>query len=504
MIDRYVTNTDRSVFCLLGLPEEVIAVLFAFYSRSATGLRDNLSKLLADQDLAVVEGDAAAPSFALATDKARAFHEKWTVGYGHASVAEHAVVHFACEGISILAAKALEDARLCSYTEKSTRYVVFDRNSFVVPLEVASSTQFGAFQHDCARLFDTYLSLTAEVTAKLEAENPREKFATELAWRNAARAGALDLLRGLLPAGTQTNVGVTVNARELTHMLGKLYAHPLAEVRALAVDIHREAAVVCPTLLKYAAPAPYAGRAVTQARAAAQQSLRRLAESPSNRLGPVRLLRKDEDALDRIVTGLLYDGMVEIESLIPSDAPGIGFDKKRQIVCAALQNRGARDGAPRAFEAATLQVEFELDYGAYRDLQRHRLLLPASGPLTPLHGFDVPAGLRALSDGAEGYGSLVDRYTEAMRRAYAAWEQIAPNIGAHAAQYVIPLGYKYRFLWTLNVRELIHVIELRSARQGHPSYRRAAQALYGLTLDIYPWLEGLVRVDLNDYTLARA
>src|ERR1700748_3505176 len=135
----YVSSLTDDVFVLSGLPEEVIAVLFAYYSRSRDDLRTNLARLLADQELAV-EGEGAGglapparPVLALATEKARAFHEKWVVGYGHASVAEHAVVHLALENVRVVASKVVEDLRLGSSTEKSTRCVVFDTHTFVEP-----------------------------------------------------------------------------------------------------------------------------------------------------------------------------------------------------------------------------------------------------------------------------------------------------------------------------------------------------------------------------------
>src|SRR3954471_4031011 len=136
----YVSSLTDDVFALSGLPEEVIAVLFAYYSRSRDDLRTNLARLLADQELGV-GGDAARPALALATEKARAFHEKWVVGYGHASVAEHAVIHLAIENVSIVASKVIEDLRLGSYTEKSTRYVVFDKKSFVEPPELSGAAR---------------------------------------------------------------------------------------------------------------------------------------------------------------------------------------------------------------------------------------------------------------------------------------------------------------------------------------------------------------------------
>src|SRR5439155_21507617 len=126
----YVTNLDEPVFALRNLPEEVVAVLFAYYSRSKADLRTNLLKLIQDEDLALRDGvevdEADEGQLTLAREKARQFHEKWVVGYGHASVAEHAVAHVAIEDVSIIATKIIEDTRLASYTEKSTRYVLFD------------------------------------------------------------------------------------------------------------------------------------------------------------------------------------------------------------------------------------------------------------------------------------------------------------------------------------------------------------------------------------------
>src|SRR5579883_3272870 len=131
----YVTSLDASIFVLKNLPEEVIAVLFAYYSRSREDLRSNLLRLLQDQDLAVVPGTEAPDEedLILARHKAREFHEKWVVGYGHASVAEHAIAHIAVEDVSIIVSKIIEDCRLASYTEKSTRYIPFPRGYYSAP-----------------------------------------------------------------------------------------------------------------------------------------------------------------------------------------------------------------------------------------------------------------------------------------------------------------------------------------------------------------------------------
>jgi thymidylate synthase ThyX len=486
----YVTSVEDDVFALFGLPEEVIAVLFAYYSRSRDDLRTNLAKLLADQELDVASG--AAPKLALASEKARAFHEKWVVGYGHASVAEHAVVHLALENVSIVASKVIEDLRLGSYTEKSTRYVVFDTGSFVDLPELPEPLR-SRYRASGERLFSTYLELMPKVTAELE------RVLGPGASPAAVRAQACDLLRGLLPAGTRTNLGLTANARALEGLLVKMMSSPLAEVRRIAEEMHRAAGHVAPTLLKYAAPSEY--RRSLGARV--EGALRTVYTPPTNERStmvmgqPVRLVRWDKDALLRISLALGFEGSgpaVHTAGL----ADALAYAQRAEleaIVTASVDGRGKYDGMPRAFEATSMTFELLLDYGAYRDLQRHRMLTPATQRLTARLGFDVPPELEDMG--------FRDVYQEAMLSAYDVWATLERQGFPAEAQYAVPLGYRLRTLWTLDLRELVHVIELRSAKQGHVSYRRIAQALHRLAVGVHPWLKDLVRVDTNDYPLAR-
>ena len=252
----YVTNAEQPIYALKNLPEEVVAVLFAYYSRSRESLRRNLLKLIQDQDIALEAGlhssslDEA--KLTEAREKARLFHEKWVVGYGHASVAEHAVVHLAIEDVSIIASKLIEETRLASYTEKSTRYVLFDEGKFYhVPKLMQSS--YAALYEDTVRLLlRTYATLVPKVVACVKEHVPRRATQSERAYETACRAKAYDLLRYLLPAATLTNLGLTINARALEHLLTKLMSHPLEEARDIAMAMKREAEQVMPTLLKYA------------------------------------------------------------------------------------------------------------------------------------------------------------------------------------------------------------------------------------------------------------
>jgi thymidylate synthase ThyX len=505
----YVTSLTDDVFALSGLPEEVIAVLFAYYSRSRDDLRTNLAKLLADEELDVgaatgaggraSDGTATGGSggLLLAQDKARAFHEKWVVGYGHASVAEHAVVHLAVENASIIASKVIEDMRLGSFTEKSTRYVVFDQKSYVEPPGLPPAA-LERYRGVAEGLFGAYLDLMPKVTAAVAARTPRPEGTSEAAHAAAVRSQACDLLRGILPAGTRTNLGITANARALSGLLSKMLSHPLGEVNALARSMHAAASQVAPTLLKHVAPSAFR-RDMSKGVA---DALRRVYTPPAQGATatmvltqPVRLVRHDKDALDRVALALAYEGAPG------AHAAGL-MDGLRQatqgeladIVKAAFAARGPFDPAPRALESTALTFELMLDYGSYRDLQRHRLLTPATQPVGCALGFDTPSELVDLG--------FVEAYHAALIGMYEAWQKLDAD-HPHEAQYAVPLAYRVRTLWTLSLRELFHVIELRSARQGHASYRRIAQGMFRAVVSAMPWVRELIRVDLNSYPMAR-
>ncbi len=490
-ISPFVSNLDRPVFAITGLPEEVIAVLLAYYSRSRDDLRTNLDRLIADDTLGIHAPCAASPS--RAENKARAFHEKWVVGYGHASVAEHAVVHLAVEQVSIVASKVIEDLRLGSYTEKSTRYVVFDTGSFA-DLPSLPKPLHDDYRAACKELFSTYLELFPMVEARLEGIVPTEKGQSPTRRAAAIRAHACDLLRGLLPASTLTNLGITANARALGLLLSKMLSSPLDEVRHVAEQMRIEATTVTPTLLRHVGTVPHRETLRESiARAIPWAATGSPADAPT---APVRIIRHDSDALQRVVLALAYELEVQPHA---GDRMAM-LDRQDDttlaaVVRAAFAHRGPHDPAPRAMESSNLTIELELDYGAYRDLQRHRMLTPTTQVLGCTLGPTLPEDLRSLG--------IHDRYEQALHDAKPVWERLATQ-DPFAAQYVVPLAYRVRTLWTLNLREVFHVVELRSARQGHASYRRVAQALYREVCRVHPWLADLIRVDLADHAIARS
>ena len=495
VLDPYVTSTDRPIYALKNLPEEVVAVLFAYYSRSRESLRRNLLKLIRERDIdldaRLDTSSLGAAELTTAQEKARQFHEKWVVGYGHASVAEHAVVHLAIEDVSIIATKIIEDTRLASYTEKSTRYVLFDGEKFCRVPRLMRSPHAGLYEDTVRFLFNTYVALVPQVVACIKARVPRRAAQGERAYETACHAKAYDLLRYLLPAATLTNLGLTINARALEHLLTKLLSDPLEEVHHVGAAMKHEAEKVVPTLLKYADYNAY--------RAETDQAMRQLGQDVLAEAGPpetpaVTLVRFPVDAEEQLAAAILY-GYTDISWLqIVEQVGKLDAEARTRIIDEYLRRRGPHDQPLRALEHLYYSFDLVLDYGAYRDIQRHRMATQTRQSLSTRYGYSVPDDLVAY-----GFG---DTFQTCMERAALAYNRIAGEYPLEA-QYVLPLAYRIRVLFTWNLRELFHFIQLRSAKQGHFSYRRVAQQVYAEIERVHPALARYIRVDQSDYQLGR-
>lgn len=492
----YVTNLDRPVFALQHLPEEVIAVLFAYYSRSRDSLRRNLLNLITAGDLDLLDQPPTATTdmseFTHAQDKARQFHEKWVVGYGHASVAEHAVAHLAIENVSIVASKVIEDMRLASYTEKSTRYVEFDTTHYY-SLPELHHTEAAALYHDTVKmLFRTYKTLLPRLIAAIKQDLPCSPKQTERGHHNACRAKALDLLRYLLPAGTLTNLGMTINGRALEHLLTKMLSHPLPEVQHVGALIKTEAQRIIPTLLKYANRNHYMAETDDAMRAmvADLTAPENLQDDPA-----VRLVHAPEDAETLLVAAILYGYSHHSWPHILTYVRTLSDERRAQVIDEYLCRRGPHDAPLRALEHLTYTFEVLVDYGAYRDIHRHRMATQTRQLPSPQHGYSTPEDIIR-------YG-IQDEFDAGMTQAAAAYEQLARE-QPHLAPYILPLAYRCRVLITWNLRAMHHFVQLRSAKQGHTSYRRIAQDIYRTLAQHHPLLARYMRVDLADYALARS
>ncbi|MCS6841709.1 MAG: FAD-dependent thymidylate synthase [Roseiflexus sp.] len=511
----FVTDVDAPVFGLRNLPDVVRGALFSRYSRSDKSLR----RILLDefiqapeadfQAIVALSADAAAHQI-VAVHRAEAFYERVLIGYGDDSIAELGGAHVACEGVSNIAAKALEDNRIgISPLEKSTRYVAFNRKvegryRYLREATIMASRHASAYEAAMDQLFDTYSALIEPTLAAVRAHIPRDESVSERAYASATRARTFDLLRGLLPMATLTNVGLFGNGRAFEYLLTKLYASPLAELQSLAAALQRALDDQIPSFVKRAksergkAYQAYLRETRRETQALADAVAYRLREiaSPAADAVPVTLVAFDPDAEARVVAAILYPHLDVPLTEARALADAMTADERASLIRAYVGRRGSRFHRPgRAFEEARYTFDLLADIGAYRDLQRHRMLTQERQRFGVQHGYVVPPEI-------DEYG-LGEPFRAALERAGAVVAAIAADL-PEEAQYAVPFAYRVRWRVTLTLREAYHLCELRSAPQGHPSYRRIAQEMYRQIAAVHPLLaEGMRFVDMNEYALER-
>jgi thymidylate synthase ThyX len=445
------------------LPPETIAVTFAKTSRSPESFREIAAEL---------------------TDwKSAAFHEKWVVGYGHASVAEHAVLHLAVENISRLAVESLESNRLASYTEKSTRYQLWSPDSYYTPRRLAESRHAGLYRQTCDRLFETYQRSLEPVRRVMQARYPREAGESEARWEGRLRSKYVDNCRFLLPAASLANVGVTANARVLESAIRKMLSHPLDEVREMGAEIKRVAQAEIPTLVKYAEPSPYQS---DTAAALTKAAARLPAARPQPRAGQaaIQLLDYDPDAETKFLAACLYRYSRQPADACRALVAALTPAEKAELAREALGRLDQFDVPLRELEHVSYTFDTVMDQGAYFEIKRHRLMTQSPQDLGCDLGYAMPSVFEAA-------GFRTD-YEAALQSAAAAYAALAAGFPAEAS-YVVPNGFNRRLLMTLNLREAFHLCGLRRAPNAHFSVQRLTGQIFAAIADVHPLLAAFMR-----------
>ncbi len=441
---------------------EVIAVAFAKTSRSPRPLDENAA--------------------ALNEPESSRFHEKWVLGYGHASVAEHAVLHLAVEGVSRLATEVLESNRLASYTEKSTRYQPLGEDDFVEPPELAGQPDLrNRYRQTVRGLFAAYHRCMAAARDEIARRHPRGENESERAWDARHRSQYADVCRFLLPAAAQANLGVTINARTLAHALRKMLSHPLAEVRQIGEAIHAAAQAEVPTLLRYVE---------------AVEGWQRSAEAVSRYLEGFRTGGTYSDAWCHLVT---WEPKGEVRALAAllyrygnrpyvdyfNHVHGLPAAGRRALAEDIIGVLGEHDMPPRELEYATYTFDLVMDQGAYYEFKRHRMMTQTPQPLTARLGYAVPKLVTEIG--------MESDYRAAMESAAATYEALAawnPDV----ASYVVPNGFNRRVLAAFNLREAFHFLRLRTAPNAHFSIRRVAWCMAEEIAAVTPAMAAFLRL----------
>jgi len=481
ILRRYFTNLDQPVFALVNLPEVVKGALFARYSRSSKSLR----RLFLDEfvDELDISGDATLDA-TMGVKRAETLYERVFLEYGDDSVAQLGGVHLACEQASNLLTKILERGRLMSYLEQSTRYVAYDSRSdgryrYYRDPDVLMSSLGTRYVGDMDRLFDSYADLVPRMAEFFRARYPKAPQDSDMVWRQAIRAKAFDAVRGILPAAALSNVGIYGSGQGYEQLLLRMRAHPLPEARDYADMMLLELRKVIPSFLSRVDRVDRGqlwsqyldDTRINSSAVSAQLFSGDIDEEPVTTTH-VRLLDFDPDGEDKLIAAMLYESVDVPEERVLAKVKAMGADQKRAVADAYIGDRRNRRHKPgRAFERIDYRFDILSDYGAFRDLQRHRLLTVEWQPLSPMHGFVLPAAVVEAN--------CTDAFEGAMERSAELYDALADRF-VDQAPYAVSLAYRIRYVMQMNAREAMHLIELRSAPAGHPEYRFVAQEMHRL------------------------
>jgi thymidylate synthase ThyX len=373
-----------------------------------------------------------------------------------------------------------------AYLEQSTRYVPYTdrpngRWKYHVPLEIAQSPLLARFTETLDLAFETYARWIPELEAHFRARHPKSPEDSDGVYRSVIRAKALDTLRGLLPAATTSNVGLFGTGQAFESLLLRMYAHPLQEVRAHADAMLAELRQVIPAFLARVDQRDRGGRWIEYLAATRQ----RFEAAAAPIVAPVDPEPRDEVTLTdfepdgeiKVVAAALYAASDLPDDQLLAVARRLSVDERVALLrtyCGDRANRRHKPG--RAFERTRYRFDLLADYGAFRDLQRHRLLTLEWQPLTPQHGYVEPA--------AVAEAGALDDWRRVMERSADLHAGLVAHGLRDAAPYAVCMAYRVRFYMDMNAREAMHVIELRTAPQGHPSYRRVCQAMHRAIADV--------------------
>lgn len=425
-------TTKADVFCLVGpdgrpLPPAVQATVLAKYSRSPLRARELLAELTEEE-----------------ADK---FQDKWVVGYGHNSVAELAGVPVCMEGISIVASKVVESLPRGGYSEKSTRYQKFSRDSFVTPPGApATMKEFAGRYYDA---YDRLYGRCVRRCAELMGKDPNDPASLE---DRTVKARAFDNLRYLLPAGTGTNVACVLNMLDIRKLITMTRGSRNPEIRDIGNRVHDAVHEVAPTLVKHTDPDTF------------EPQIRSLGNLSSkfNLNGPSWYVDLHRPHLlpDPVLTQKAFEATV-------AERHGMSWS----AFCKYMEARGQHQEVPKVFSTVRVSFDVMMDYGAYRDLQRHRRCDQYPEYLTPNYGYLVPDDI-AGSD-------MEPEYRKAMESVQDYDDERVVH-DSDLMQYMVPLGYLHRCVFDMDLRELYYIVELRTKPQGHISYRRVAYEMFSI------------------------
>ena len=511
----HFSNVDGQVFAITTSRQVDRGALMSRYSRTDKTMR----RVFLDE-------------FARNPNRGEEFYRRVLLEYGDDSVAELGEAQVAVEGISNIAAKKIEDRRVgLSYLEKSSRYVAFNQKvggyyRYAREDRIMSSSHADRYVEACDHSFDTYSKSLPPLQTFLKEREPIERFnffdslsqkevpfgslradkdieAARRVYTMSIKAKALDILRGLLPASAMTNIGITGNGRAFEYLLTLMYGSKLKEIRSIASQLFVELNSVIPSFIRRAND-KY-GQALQEYTSKTRGAIDDLAKFHLSGIPPeeepelVRLIdyKNNSEAEVNVISAILYE-QAHGQSLhrIANYVKSMPIEERNRVIRKYTEFRTSRRHRPgRAFEMVDYTFELFTNFGIFRDLHRHRILTLERQLLSTRHGYDLPP---------EIVDSSLDKdFRDCMYLSKHVYEEIAKTM-PEEAQYVVNFAYRYPYFVKMNLREACHMVELRTAPQGHPDYRIVCQKIYNEIMRVHPQLaQGIKFVDMNRYQLER-
>jgi len=507
----FFTNIDKNIYAATdNMPNSLWALLEGGYSRSQLSMRMRFLQIFEemqeeyDQGILSQEEIVTIPDMAkqirsganlnlsFFLRKAESFMQKWAVQYGHDSLKDSDVLRFAIENVSQAIVPYIEEARLGAYQEKSTRYVEFSKDHLVVPTDLK---KYEPEIREWNNLLITHYERSRQIINQyFKRTLDRSTFKTEASFNRTAEAKTFDVIRYFLPNTMLTSLGVVWPTREAERHISRLISFFQEEGRQIGKTLLAEGIKVSPGLLKHVAVNEY------------QVSRQKLMEEIRQEL-KIKDIKpvagRTEDAVKLISLSSHMDARIAAALLFRHDA-GLRNYKDYVQMClddptmikktfdAFLKDRGKFDSIPMATEVGNLLFEISMDFGAYRDLKRHRRNLIFPALFTALDGHEYPEFVDTDPELAEVKESI-DLCAEKTAKLH---KKIRQH-DIYLSMYIIMFAHKQRILWQMDPRQFAYVVELRTTPAGHRSYRTICQQMFKIVKPYMPQFCEYIRVDLS-------
>ncbi|KAF6249698.1 FAD-dependent thymidylate synthase [Marine Group I thaumarchaeote] len=512
LLDHF-SNTDGNVFAIITPRQVDRGALMSRYSRTNKSMR----RIFLDE-------------FLKNKNRGEEFYNRVLLEYGDDSVAELGEAQIAIEGLSNIAVKKIEDRRIgLSYLEKSSRYVAWDKKEegeyrFYRDPEISKSRFVDMYEDACNFSFNVYSKNIDPMINYVREKYPIEKYSfkdstdgkeksffklksesdiksANMIYRGSTKAKALDILRGLLPASTLTNVGITGNGRAFEYLLIVLGSSELREDRDLASKIKKELDTTIKSFVRRAddkygkAFQKYLRDIKNKSKSITAKEIK--AKPTTGIITNLVDYESEKIAMDKIITSIIYEQSPSTSyQNILYQVKKFSKEKKIKIINEFVKLRTNRRHRPsRAFENVYYTFDLCNNFGMFRDFHRHRALTLERQLLTTDHGFNIPDEIKILG--------IETDFTDCMNKTKETFEKIRKKY-PEQGQYVVNFAYNYPYFMKFNLREACHLIELRTVPQGHADYRLVAQQMFKQINKIHPNLSKIMKfVDLKKYDLER-